>query len=259
MMVRTGSVQTTLVGLVAIVCALGMAPAAHGQIASDRPGFGDGATTVAPGTVQLGLGYALDRETGRAPGETIHEFGQVLLRTGVTQALEVRGGVGSLKATADGSGYEGLALGTKLRVLRTPRTALSGVATTSVPVGTGAFAPGDRRARQELKVAFDGALGEGLVLSVNSGASFFYDAGLQDERDLEGLFIPTLSVGLSKTTGAYVGYAGFYGKSTNRNWVEGGLTFTPNADTQFDVNTGLRMDDNVDTGFFVGLGLATRF
>ena len=259
MMVRTASLPTRLIGLVALVLALGIAPAAHGQIAPDRPGFGDGTATVAPGTVQLGLGYALDRETGRAPGETIHEFGQVLLRTGVTQALEVRGGVGSLKATADGSGYEGIGLGAKLRLLRTPLTALSGVATTTVPLGTGEFEPGDRRARQELKLAFDGALGDGLTLSMNGGASFYYDEGLQEDRDLEALFIPTLSVGLSETTGAYVGYAGFFGKSANRNWVEGGLTFTPNPDTQFDVNTGLRVDDNVDTGFFVGIGLATRF
>lgn len=136
----------------------------------------------------------------------------------------------------------------------------SGVATTSVPVGTGEFAPDDRRARQELKLALDGALGEGLTLSVNSGASFYYDdGGPQSDRDVEGLFIPTLAVGLSETTGAYVGYAGFYGTHANRNWVEGGITFTPNADTQFDVTTGLRVDDNVDTGFFVGLGLATRF
>lgn len=256
---RTAFLPTSLAGLLVLVLVLGGVPTAHAQIAADRPGFGDGAATVAPGTAQLGLGYALDRETGRAPGETIHEFGQVLLRAGVTPALEVRGGVGSLKATGEGSGYEGLGLGAKLRFLRTPLTSLSGVATTTVPVGTGEFEPGDRRARQEVKLAFDGALGDGLTLSVNGGASFFYDEGLQDDQDPEALFIPSLSFGLSETTGAYVGYAGFYGKQANRNWVEGGLTFTPNPYTQFDVNTGLRVDDNVDTGFFVGLGLATRF
>ncbi|MFP4228075.1 MAG: transporter [Salinivenus sp.] len=233
--------------------------ATHAQIAADRPGFGDGAAVVQPGTVQLGLGYALDRETGRAPGESVHEFGQVLLRTGLTRTVEVRGGVGSFKATGDGSGYEGASVGTKVRLLRTMSAMLSGVATTTLPVGTGEFAPNDRRARQEVKLAFDGMLGERLAFSANSGVSFAYDDGVRNDRDTEGLFIPTLAVGLSETTGAYVGYAGFYGKRDNRSWVEGGITFLPNPDTQFDVNTGLRVDGNVGTGFFVGLGLATRF
>lgn len=246
--------------LLAVLLVAGLAPApAAAQIAADRPGFGDGATTVTPGTVQLGLGYALDRQTGRAPGETTHEFGQVLLRGGLANGVELRGGLGSFKATEGGSGYDGAALGAKVRVLRTSQTALSGVATASFPLATDPFASPDDRVRQELKLAFDGALGEGLALSVNSGASFFYATGTQDNRATEGLFIPTLSFGLSEETGAYVGYAGFYGTGPNENWVEGGVTFTPNADTQFDVNTGLRVDSNIDTGFFVGFGLARRF
>lgn len=250
--------QLLLATLVVLLAGLGAAPATA-QIAADRPGFGDGATTVAPGTVQLGLGYALDRQDVGGDGVTTHEFGQVLVRGGLTNGIELRGGLGSFKATEAGSGYDGAALGTKVRVLRTPAAALSGVATTTFPLATGPFESPDDRVRQELKLAFTGALGEGLALSVNSGASFFYAAGMQDDRATEGLFIPTLSFGLSEETGAYVGYAGFYGKGPNRNWVEGGITFTPNADTQFDVNTGLRVDSNVDTAFFVGFGLARRF
>jgi len=104
-----------------------------------------------------------------------------------------------------------------------------------------------------VKLAYDGALGDGLTLSVNGGASFFYT----DDSAVEWLLIPTLSFGLTETIGAYVGYAGFYTDGLNANWVEGGVTLLATPDTQLDVNTGLRIDDNGDD-VFVGLGVARR-
>lgn len=225
------------------------------QIAPDRPGFGDGTTTVGPGTFQAELGYAFNGN-----GINSQELGQLLLRSGVTPALELRGAVGSyvVNESPFDNGYSGTGVGAKLRLIRTETSALSGVATLGLPTGTGAFDTPDDRARQTLKLAFDGALGEGLTLTVNGGTSFFYSAGVQDDRAVEWLFIPTLSFGLTDDVGAYVGYAGFFDDGANRNFVEGGLTLLTNLDTQLDVNTGLRVDDNAD-GFFVGVGVARRF
>jgi hypothetical protein len=238
-----------------LVTSLGLAPSGTAQIAADRPGFGDGTTTLDAGTFQAGLGYAFNGN-----GLNSHELGQLLLRYGLIDGVEVRGGVGSYvinESPAD-DGYAGTSVGTKVRLLRSELWTLSGVATLGLPTGTGFFDSRDDRARQELKLAFDGALGEDLTFSVNGGASFFYSSGVQDDRAVEWLFIPTLSFSVTETTGAYVGYAGFYDDGPNANWVEGGVTYLYNTDTQLDVNTGLRVDDNGDN-FFLGVGVARRF
>lgn len=243
-----------LVVLVALLGTGGASPVAA-QISADRPGFGDGTTTVAPGTFQAGLGYAFNGN-----GRSSHELGQLLLRFGLTNRVEVRGGVGSYvfnESPAD-NGYAGTSVGTKVQLVRAELAALSGVATLDVPTGTGAFDTGDDRARQEVKLAFDGALGDDLTFSVNGGTRFFYAAGAQNDRAVEWLFVPTLSFSATETTGAYVGYAGFYDDGPNANWVEGGVTYLYDADTQLDVNTGLRVDDNGDD-FFLGVGVARRF
>jgi hypothetical protein len=237
----------------ALLLSGGLPSSALAQISADRPGFGDGTATVAPGTFQAGLGYAVNGN-----GATRHELGQLFLRYGVTDALELRGGVGSYEVTDGENGYNGTGVGAKLRLFQNATSALSGVATLGLPTGTGAFDTVDDRARQTVKLAYDGALGEGLTLSVNGGASFFYAAGTQEDRAVQWLLIPTLSFGLTETTGAYVGYAGFYDDGPSANWVEGGLTFLATPDTQLDVNTGLRVDDNGDD-FFLGLGVAHRF
>jgi hypothetical protein len=225
------------------------------QLSADRPGFGDGASTVAPRTFQAGLGYAFNGN-----GINSHELGQLLLRYGVTNRIEVRGGVGSyvVNESPVDDGYAGTSVGTKVRLFQNELTTLSGVATLGLPTGTGGFDSPDDRARQEVKLAFDGALGEDLTLSVNGGTRFFYAAGTQDDRAVEWLFIPTLSFSVTETAGAYVGYAGVYDDGPNANWVEGGVTYLYNADTQLDINTGLRVDDNGDD-FFLGIGVARRF
>lgn len=240
---------------------------ARAQLTADRPGFGDGASTVTPRTVQMELGYAY---TGN--GETTHELGQLLLRYGLTNALELRGGIGSLfltnprrsasLATTAGSvwegGYSGTSAGVKLRLYDTRATTLSSVATVELPTEAGTNRTPDDRARQEVKLAFDASLIRSLTVSVNVGTAFFYASGFRDDRASEWLFIPTLSMPLSDSIGTYLGYAGFYSDSPDTHWLEAGLAVLEDSDTQFDVNAGLRLDGQSDA-FFLGGGIAHRF
>jgi hypothetical protein len=238
---------------------LAVAPAARGQTAlsSDRPGFSDGPTPVGPGTVQAELGYAFNTNGG----DGLHEIGQLLLRAGLGSGLEVRGGVGSYLVTEGPNGYAGAGiapaagatLGAKARLLRSSVSSVSALATTTLPLADDAFLGGDERARQEVKLAFDGALGRNLSLTINGGARF-YATG---DAAAQALFIPTLNIGLNERTGAYVGYAGFYGDGPNTSYVEAGLTLLSGLDTQLDVNVGTRVDSNADE-VFIGLGLAHR-
>lgn len=246
---------TALAITIALLVSLGLPSAAYGQISADRPGFGTGTATVGSGTIQASLGYAVNGN-----GITSHELGQLLLRYGISDGFELRGGVNSyvvVEAPLD-NGYSGTSVGAKVRLFENDISALSGVATLGLPTETGGFSGPDDRARQDLVLAYDGALGDGITLSVNGGTSFYYVSGLQNDRDVDVLFIPTLSFELAESMGAYVGYAGFYDDGPNRSWVEGGITIVSNIDTQLDVNTGLRIDSN-GNGFFVGAGVAHRF
>ncbi|MCS3700710.1 hypothetical protein GGQ20_002027 [Salinibacter ruber] len=221
---------------------------ATGQISADRPGFGDGPATVAPGTVQAELGAAAANDDFG----TNAELGQLLLRYGVADFLELRGGVGSFALDAPDTEYTGTSVGGKLRLAQSSLSALSVVSTWALPTGTGAFE--NERVSQSLALAFNGALGEGLGLSANAGTSVPYGG----DADPSYLFIPTLSFGVTDRVGAYVGYAGFYTTGLNRNYVEAGLTLLSSPNTQLDVNTGLQVDENRGA-FFAGLGLAHRF
>lgn len=220
----------------------------QGAISADRPGFGDGTTPIASGTFQVELGAA----AGNDDFGTDAEIGQMLLRYGVTDAFELRGGVGSIGLEAPDTEYTGTSIGAKLRLLRTPLSALSVVSTWALPTGSGAY--NADVVSQTLALAYDGALGEDLGISINGGTAFPYDGDATPEY----LFIPTLSFDIADSVGGYVGYAGFYTEGLNTNFVEAGVTYLSTSNTQLDVNTGLQVDENRGA-FFVGLGLAHRF
>ena len=243
------SVSTRLaIALLLPLAVLGLEPlAATGQISADRPGFGDGTATVAPGTFQAELGAAAANDDFG----TNAELGQLLLRYGVADFLELRGGVGSFALNAPDTEYTGTSVGGKLRLFRASLSEVSLVSTWSLPTGTGAF--DSESVSQTLKLAYNGALGEDLSFSANAGTALPYD-----DADPSYLFIPTLSFSLADQVGAYVGYAGFYSTGLNTNYVEAGVTLLSGPDTQLDVNTGLQVDE-YQGAFFVGLGLAHRF
>ena len=203
---------------------------------------------MAAETVQIELGAVGANDDFGTNGA----LGQGLLRYGVTDFLELRGGLGSIVFDAPGTEYTGTSVGGKLRVHQSPLSTLSVVSTWALPTGTGAFDA--ENVAQTLTLAYDGALGEDLGLSVNVGASLPYAEG----ANLSYLFIPTLSFDIVDRLGGYVGYAGFYADGPNTNFVEAGVTLLSSHDTQLDVNTGLQVDEDRDA-FFLGLGLAHRF
>ena len=219
-------------------------------LAPDRPGLGEGTSIVGANTVQAEFGYALNVQ-----GTTSAlEVGQLLLRYGLSENLELRGNVNSYVVGEGADGYTGTGVGAKWQLHRSNVSQLSLVATVGLPTGTGPFERADNRVRQALLLAFDGALGSGLAFSATGGANFYYTGDAQTQW----VFIPTLTTSLNERSGLYVGYGGFYGEGDSENWVEAGLTYLISPDAQLDVNTGLQLDENSDQ-FFVGLGLAYRF
>ncbi|WP_022835920.1 transporter [Salisaeta longa] len=255
-------IATRFLSLVAFLCftATGTLHAQQAPISSDRPGLGNGSAVVNQGIFQAELGYQLDD----FDVVTLHNVGQLLLRYGVSDRIELRGGVGSLGFTSgsfgeEASGYLGASIGAKARLAETDVARLSALASVDFPsTASGDFETPNDRARQNLSLLFDGALGSNLGLTVNAGYSFFWDAGRFDDRAGQWSFIPTLSTSINDQVGVYAGYAGFYTEGLNQNFVEGGLTFLTSPNTQLDINAGLQVDDYAEY-YFLGLGLAHRF
>lgn len=222
------------------------------QLAADRPGFANRAVTVNEGTVHVEGGYSY-RDIVRST----HQLGPALVRAGLTDRLELRAGLGKYVVAETQSGYAGAGVGAKFRLLHAGAAAIAAISSTTIPISSLPGAPG--RVRQKLTVAFDAALSERLTLSVNSGGHFFYAAGAESDRIPEGIFLSAVGGQLTKQVSGYVGYAGFYGKEQNRSWLETGISVLATPDVQWDLNSGLRVDDNVDFGGFVGMGFAYRF
>lgn len=240
-----------------LLLTIGAPSSLHAQIQTDRPGFGDGTATVDARTLQVSAGYAYNSNRASLLGATYnsHELGQLLLRYGVIDGVEIRGGANSFVFTESPleNGYNGTSLGTKIRLFETQTMSVSGLASVGFPTGTGFFGFEDRF-HQEIKVAADGALGESLTLTANAGARFFYD----NKEELQWLFFPTVSYDVTESIGAYVGYAGFYTEDTTVNWVEGGATLLFDQNTQLDASVGVDIDSDRQP-FFIGVGAARRF
>lgn len=232
-----------------------MSALAQSSVVADRPGLGIRSATMEVRTAQVELGYSYAEENERR----LHNLGELMLRYGVTNSFELRGGIGSYGFVVDPpgteGGYRGGTLGTKVRLHDGPLTTTSIAATLNLPLQTRGFATNDDRLRQTVLLAFTGALGTGLSFSANAGGGFFYTG---EDTDAEGLLTTMLKMGLGSNTAGYVSYGGSYRAEANTNFVEGGLLYLATLNTQLDLNAGLQVDDN-GNDFFVGLGLAHRF
>ncbi|WP_179862247.1 transporter [Longibacter salinarum] len=283
-MKNTRYVTRTLYAALAVLVAATMAvPSAQAQmydepLTSDRPGFSNAAATLQQGAFQTELGYSFANTADVFGDESAssHNLGQLLLRYGVTDAFELRANVGSYEyqevldpsltnpsltdpETTYEGGYFGPSVEAKARLFRNETSTLSAFSSTLLPVQTGFYDSNpDQRAIQTLALLLDGQLGTGVSLTINGGTQFYWDGGVQEDRQFSALFIPTLNFAINDQVGAYVGYYGEYTEFANTNFVEGGLTFLANENTQLDLNTGYRVDDNLDQ-FFIGLGLSQRF
>ncbi len=103
-------------GLMVLAAIFAYTPLA-GQIITDRPDFADATTPVPVGTLQLESGYMF----GKTPGASQHTVGQLLVKTGLTESMELRLGVNSYQKIdandGDLSGFGDGSLGIKFRLL----------------------------------------------------------------------------------------------------------------------------------------------
>ena len=240
--------------------------AAQETIASDRPGLGSGSVVLEWGMLQVESGV----EYARYDPLDQYSVGQIVLRLGVWDRIEVQGLLNSVVGfRGDGEEEVGLqdqGLGAKLRLTSSGPggASLSILTTLSVPTGSASFTA-DEAVPAAVLLA-DLPLTSNLSLSGNFG----FGGWLADADDQVSVILtPSLSLPTQSPLTVFLGYAGFFTEdldvldqdatgdsSGDLHIVEGGITWLPSPDTQWDLNGGV----DVESGdFFIGVGLARRW
>ncbi len=244
------SAGARLGGLGLLLVLLLLAPSVHAQISPDRPGMGEGTSVVAPKRLQLESGYGFVA----SDAATSHDFGQLLVRYGVSSWLEARAGVGSyvVHDAPVENGYSGTTLGGKVGLWQGERVNASALSTWGLPTGTGVYAESD--AWQAVALAFDASVAGPVAVAASLGHTFAYGG----ESPAQTSFTATWGVEVNEAIGIGLGYAGFYEEGPNQNYLEGAATYLVNDDVQLDVNWAYRMGGDASE-VHLGLGVARRF
>jgi len=231
---------------------------------TDRPDATESAVTVAPGVLQLESGYTF----GRAEGIDVHNMGEVLLRLGVADFLELRFGVNSYQwvraSRVSANGLQDSSIGAKLKLVDSrgrsgfgsPQVAV--LVSTSLPTGSSVASQDKLQPEFRLSVAWD--LSDRLALGANGFYAYTNDI-LVDERFHQAGATVALGYALSDRWGAFGEYFGGYtvlAEGPRENYVNGGVTFAVHGDLQLDARVGYGLN-GLDDDFFVGFGSGVRW
>jgi hypothetical protein len=186
------------------------------------------------------------------------EVGEVLLRYGVAEAVELRLVPPSWSDSGDASGWGDVGIGAKLAlptIWGASKTALlvgASLPTASRPQGEpGLVVP-------ELRVVGEWDLGETWGLGTNLGLTLDHDNG---DRFTSAIATVVLGRDLSQQAGLFLEWA-----ASSRNRIGGSAVHLFDAGVTYQVNPLLQVDARVGVelagsaqGWTVGLGVVTRF
>lgn len=231
-------------------------------LVTDRPDFTESTESVAPGRFQLEAGYTFTRNED----DKEHALGELLLRVGLWQQIELRLGGNSYvwldSPDGDAHGFEDMSLGVKIKLVEgserfevtRPHVAL--IIATTLPTGDHDF--GEDNPQPEVKLALAWDLSERLSLGSNLNYAFASEA---DDRFHQ--FSGSLALGykLTEKWGCYIEYFGFVPESEdgpNASFFNGGLTYLVTNDLQLDARAGVGLNGD-DPDYFTGLGVSWRW
>ena len=227
----------------------------------DRPDFTEGTGILDTGHFQLEGGYTFTR----LGEEEAHTFGELLLRYGLTQRIELRLEPGSYDRI-DGpggriSGFEDAGVGLKVRLTDAAdwipgQPAVAVVAGTSLPVGheeltSDAWEP-------FATLAFDWEVSDRLGVGANLGGAALEG---EDGRFTEVHWSVSGGYGLTDRLGSYLEYYGISedeADGSTLHYVDAGLTWLIHNDLQVDVRIGRGLNGE-DPDDYIGLGAAVRW
>jgi hypothetical protein len=229
-------------------------------LVTDRPDFTESAETVGPRRVQVEAGYTFTRS------EEVdeHALGEVLVRIGILDRLELRAGLNSY-AWLDGpdgndSGYEDPSLGAKIALALPPdrpgwRPAAAILVGTTVP-GVGDL--GEDAWQPEAKLALGWDLSESVSLGSNAGYAHSSEEGEEFDQAIASL---ALGFDIAGPASGYVEAFGFAPAAPDGDdaaIANGGVTWLLNPDLQLDARLGAGLN-RAAPDLFVGVGIARRW
>lgn len=239
-----------------IICSFFVVTTVQAQSFSpDRPGIGNG-SFITPQNV-IGLEAGVQYTTTESSDQI--NIGQVLLRYGVMEKLELRALINSyVSTTFDGpvesiSGFQDMSAGLKYNFIGGNRsTSVSGLVEFSFPVGSDEYT--NDEVVPSMVILADQSLNETWGITSNFGYNF--GPGSLDDNWFY-TFTPSFSFPSKEYITGYFGYAGMYfGNSFNRHWLEGGMTYALKSGAQLDINLGYETEGEV---LFIGAGFAKGF
>ena len=240
------------------------------ELVSDRPDQTESSSVVPPGYVQVETGWTLTRDSGEDVRTSTHEIPGTLVRIGVINLMELRlgwsGGVWEDTRQAGRqmnlAGHGDAEVSSKFYLREeegwVPETAL--LLGFSLPVGQEELSSG--RVDPALRLTFSHSFSDRVSFSYNVGASWESELEENADRDTHSFFNYTAVVGIGLTDRAAAFIEVFGDIPLNaadgpRNSFDGGLTYLPKPNLQFDVVAGRGLSEDADD-WFVGLGVTVR-
>jgi hypothetical protein len=248
-----------VIALLLFCCPLSVLGAETGTMSPDRPGISSGTHTVAPGSlyVESGFQYSVNRNGRDAKN---YNLPQLVLRTGITDRLEFDllwagwnrdeiQGFGSQNSRSD------VSVGGKYRLAQSEGFNLTLFGLLSIPAGTD----------PSTSDSVDPLLGLLYDFDVTDGVQFFANAYVNRFEDwnvnvTEQQYMVGLGFSHSQKLSSFVE---FYTATSNQRGsdgtsiIDGGVTYFPSQDVQFDLSVGLGLNDEASN--FLSFGVSKRY
>lgn len=247
----------------------GGAPDLEEPLVTDRPDFTEASSTVGRGVLQIESGYTYVRNDDPGENLTTHSIGEVLFRYGVyadwlelrLQVLPIR----QIDSTGPGpsttvNGVADLYLGAKIGITPQegilPEMAL--MPQMFVPSGHSAFTSNEVLPGVNWLYGWD--VNDFLSWGGSTQFNYRIDGGT-GHKYTEWAQSITFNYSLAEKVGAYTEWFMLTpsGADTERtqHYMDGGFTYQPNADMQFDIRVGIGLSGASDD-YFVGTGYSIR-
>ncbi len=243
-------------------------------IVTDRPDQTESPVVVGLGQLQIETGFLYtDGDDSRALA-----LPTTLFRVGVAKRLELRFELGGLEKdlVAREDGLTDIGVGGKIRLWDEkgwlPEAAL--LFGTTVPIGEEGFS--SERFDPDFRFSFAHTVNDRVGIGYNLGMAWetseevtssrlytLYTGKERVDRDTGALFVYTLTsgIGLTEKLGMFVEVFGdvpFNTDSGPAHYFDGGFTWAPLANLQFDLSAGVGLSEAADD-WFAGAGVSFRF
>ena len=238
-------------------------------LVTDRPDFTEASSTVGRGVLQMESGYTYVRNKDPGDDSTTHSVGEVLFRYGVfadwfelrlqVLPLHQRSSTGVGPTTTE-SGLGDLYLGAKIGL--TPQEGwwpeMAIVPQMTVPTGHNSVTSNKWLPGINWLYGWDvnDFIGVGGSTQFNGAVD-----GTTAHKYTEWAQAITINYALTEDVGAYTEWFAFFPSGADseqvQHYIDGGFTYQPTPDMQFDIRAGLGLTDASDD-YFVGTGFSIR-